>query len=536
VIIYYSKGVFTRRKEAPLDIDARANIIKVDEDAPFLLSSADLKHKGGKAVIRQSVICSALLFFFLSSFASSAEKKIRPPAPAQQKAAPAYERRSLYPPDGGLINNARPAISAAFEDEDAGINPLETRLSVDGVDVTASAQSTADRISYTPATPLADGVHKVKLSIRDSAGNPAAAAWTFTVHAEPPKIKILSHKLVQYVNHTPIFVTGAVDDGKNRVTVNGVAAVTTGNSFSAKVDIIEGKNTITAEATDSFGNTGSDYVAVILDSTLPAITITSHLPNSLLTARAAVVSGIIDKKAASVTVTVNAENRPVTVDMAKGAFATNELMLEEGTNTITARAVSSAGNVGSSTINVMVDTVAPNIAVTAPRNMTMTNRKTISVSGTIDDPAAAVEVNNAPAQVSKGAFSLSSVGLSEGSNTITVKSVDPAGNRAKPATITVLLKTTPPAPPRFDELPSVTRKSAITVTGVAEPGSQVEIFMNNRSKGTMGADEKGVFSLNAVLSEGNNIFTAVASDVVGNSSAPSAPVNVFMDTKAPKIL
>ena len=338
------------------------------------------------------------------------------------------------------------------------------------------------------------------------------------------------------MNQSPILVTGTVDDGKNRVKVNGVAAVTMGNSFSAKVDIIEGKNTITAEATDSFGNIGSDYVAVILDSTLPTIAITSHPPNSLITTRAAVVSGICDKKAASVTVAVNAENRPVRLDLAKGAFTTDELVLEEGVNTITARAVSSAGNVGSSTIYVTVDTIAPNVAITSPRTMTMTNRKTISVSGTLDDADAAVEVNNAPSQVSKGAFSLSSLGLSEGSNTITVRAVDRAGNRAKPATITVILKTTPPAPPRFGELSSVTRKSAITVTGTAEPGSQVEIFMNNRSKGTMRADESGFFSLNAALSEGNNIFTAVASDVVGNSSAPSAPMNVFMDTKAPKIL
>jgi hypothetical protein len=100
----------------------------------------------------------------------------------------------------------------------------------------------------------------------------------------------------------------------------------------------------------------------------------------------------------------------------------------------------------------------------------------------------------------------------------------------------VVLKTTPPAPPVFDKLPSSTRRSAVTVTGTADQGIRVEIFMNNRSQGAVRADEKGVFSTKVILNGGNNAFTAVSTDAVGNVSEPSYISNVYLDTTPPKIL
>ena len=147
-----------------------------------------------------------------------------------------------------------------------------------------------------------------------------------------------------------------------------------------------------------------------------------------------------------------------------------------------------------------------------------------------------VEVNSTPVQVVKGTFTLSGVSLAEGENAITATAVDPAGNRAKAAMIIVVVKTVRPAPPSFDELPPTTRLAAVIVHGTAEPGTQVEIFMNNRSTGSVRADDSGLFSLKTTLIEGKNVFTAVATDAVGNASAPSAVLNIILDTKPPRIL
>jgi hypothetical protein len=486
-------------------------------------------------LFQRPAILSVVLLLLLSSVAWSAQKHHTAPARADKKAASAQGSNSLNPPDGSRINNPRPTISAEYEDEGAGINTQSTKLSVDGEDVTPSAQSESGKITYRPPMPLPDGVHKVKLEIFDEAGNQSTAAWTFTLHTKPPEIKILSHKLVQYVNQSPILVTGTLDDPKGRVEVNGIAAKVERGTFRATVDIVEGKNTIIAEATDSFGNTGHDYAAIILDSTQPEIAITSHPLSSLVNTRVVTVSGIVGEKA-SVILIVNDGKQTKPVETENGAFIAKGVKLNEGPNTITAKAIGSSGNVGTSTITITVDTTPPNIAITNPRNMAMTNKKTITVSGTVDDPAAVVVVNNTPVQVSKGAFTLSGVSLAEGENAVTATAVDPAGNRARSAMIIVVLKTSYPAPPSFAELPPATRNAAVIVQGTAEPGSQVEIFRNNRSTGSVRADVNGLFSLKTTLVEGKNVFTAVAADAAGNASAPSAAVSVFLDTKPPRIL
>jgi hypothetical protein len=321
-----------------------------------------------------------------------------------------------------------------------------------------------------------------------------------------------------------------VDAPQARVVVNGITAALERGSFSAKVSIVEGANTITAVASDPFANAANDSVVVVLDSKPPTVEITSPAANSLVNTKVVTVAGIVDSKAATVTVSGQ------TATIAAGSFTAKDVALAEGANTITAKAVSSAGNTGTASLRIMVDTVQPRIAITSPKDQTLTNKKMITVTGTVDDPTAIIKVNNTPVQISKGGWTLSGVNLAEGSNTITATAMDRAGNQANAAAIVVVLKTIPPAPPKLGDLPFVTKTAQITVTGSAEPGSHVELFMNSASKGAIKADEKGAFLFKANLLEGNNAFSAIATDAVGNVSASSAVVNVFLDTKPPRIL
>ncbi len=484
------------------------------------------------AIVLMAMVCASVR----TGDAAEPRHPLREKKAAEQKAATGRIYVSLTPADGSLINNAKPTISAEYLDEGIGINPADTKIYLDGNDVTSQAQATATKVTLSPVQPLADGLHKVNVEIDDKAGNPATVSWTFTLRTQPPKIKISSHTQNQYLNKSPILVTGTVDDMKSRVVLNGIAATIEAGAFSAKVNLIEGSNTITAVATDLFGNTGSDSVTVVLDSKPPTLQITSPLMNSLLNARLVTVSGTADAKAATVVVTTATGTQPVNAAIANGIFTAKDVTLVEGPNTITAKAVSNAGNAGTSTIRVTVDTVAPKVTLTGPKDRSMTNKKMVTVTGLVDDPTAVVKVNNTPVQVSKGAFTLSGVNLVEGNNTITATATDRAGNQAQAATVLVMLKTVPPAPPKLGDLPFVSREAPITVNGSAEPGSQVELFVNSASKGSMKADEKGAFSFSVVLQEGNNAFSAVASDQVGNISASSAVVNVFLDKTPPRIL
>jgi hypothetical protein len=484
----------------------------------------------------------SLLLCFQTGTAVAAEKKVlrkttatRKIAVVEQKAPVEETNKSLTPSDGALINNSKPTIAAEYVDDGIGVNTAESKIFIDGQDVSAAAQILQNKITYLPATPLADGTHKVKIDIVDKAGNVASTQWSFSIHTLPPVVKITSHKPNQFVNHSPILVTGTMNDNRARIVVNGVIATVEKEGFSAKVNLVEGANTVMAVVTDEFGNTGSDSVILVVDSKPPVINITAPSSKSLLSTNLVTVTGTADKNVATITVSTRS-GQEVPAVLVAGTFTAKDVKVEEGANILVVKAVSLAGNTGSASVHFMVDTIAPIITLTAPKQMTVTNKKMITVTGMVDDQTAMVKINDTPVQITKDYFTLSSVNLTEGTNTITATAVDRAGNQAKPATITVVLKTTPPASPTLNPLPPVTRNAALTLTGTSEPGARIDVYVNSSTKTMVKADEKGSFSMQLMLTEGNNGITAIAYDEPGNASAPSPVLNVFLDTKPPRIL
>ena len=93
------------------------------------------------------------------------------------------------PANGGLINNSKPAISVEYADEGIGVSTADSKLYVDEQDVTASAQITSNKTTYAPADPLADGAHKIKLTVMDKAGNASTIQRSFTTRTQPPQDK-----------------------------------------------------------------------------------------------------------------------------------------------------------------------------------------------------------------------------------------------------------------------------------------------------------------------------------------------------------
>jgi hypothetical protein len=63
------------------------------------------------------------------------------------------------------------------------------------------------------------------------------------------------------INASTVTVTGTVNNTAN-VTVNKTSASVSGNTFAASVSLAEGQNTITANATDSYGRTASSSITV----------------------------------------------------------------------------------------------------------------------------------------------------------------------------------------------------------------------------------------------------------------------------------
>ncbi len=174
------------------------------------------------------------------------------------------------------------------------------------------------------------------------------------------------------------------------------------------------------------------------------------------------------------------------------------------------------------------------IAITAPANLSSTNRSTLAVTGTVDAQATEVTCNGYAAGINANGFG-GSVLLKEGSNIITCVAQDAAGDLGS-ASITVTLDSTPPrvtidSPP--DGATVVT--SPIAVTGI----------VNDLVMGTVNGAEAGVqcngvpaqvanrrfVAAEVPLNLGANTIICIGTDKVGN--VDTGKISVTLDTTAP---
>ncbi|PJE67723.1 hypothetical protein COU95_00810 [Candidatus Shapirobacteria bacterium CG10_big_fil_rev_8_21_14_0_10_40_9] len=94
----------------------------------------------------------------------------------------------------------------------------------------------------------------------------------------------------------------------------------------------------------------------------------------------------------------------------------------------------------------------------------------------------------------------------------------------------------PPAPPKINPLPEATNIGTIPISGFAEAGSTVEVFLNNSSYKKVVASEDGTFLVDSLLlTEGQNEIYTIAQDQAGNRSQPSETIIILFD-KAPPTL
>jgi len=94
---------------------------------------------------------------------------------------------NLARPPLGSTTSADATISARFEDNGSGIDLSSARITLDASDVTADADITREGVTFTPPGPLANGIHRVTVTVSDRAGNASnQLSWRFGVGAPVP--------------------------------------------------------------------------------------------------------------------------------------------------------------------------------------------------------------------------------------------------------------------------------------------------------------------------------------------------------------
>ncbi|WP_280565083.1 Ig-like domain-containing protein, partial [Chromohalobacter sp. 48-RD10] len=452
---------------------------------------------------------------------------------------------------------------------DAGGEPVV----IQGDDITLESDG-----SFTTTADLSgldDGELTATLSITDAAGNTGTVTDSATLDQTPPVITL--NPVDDPINNDSPALSGTVDDpdATVTVTVDGMdyAATVDGETWSLEagtVDLAEGDNAITVNATDPAGNPATLVTETVsVDVTAPNdgnndITIVSD-DDALLSADeadTATLTGQVEDGAAidTLAVTSDAGGDPVTIqggdiDLADdGSFTTTADLsgLDDGELTATLSITDAAGNTGTVTDSATLDQTPPVITLNPVDDPI--NNDSPALSGSVDDPDATVTVTvdgtDYAATIDGNSWTLpdGTVDLAEGDNAITVNATDLAGNPATPVTETVSVDVTAPdAPvianatddvePLTDDLGSgdSTNDLTPTLTGTAEASSTIEIFQDGTSVGTTEADDQGRWSFTpeTKLAEGDVSFTAEATDAAGNTSPDSNIFTLTIDETAP---
>ena len=219
-----------------------------------------------------------------------------------------------------------------------------------------------------------------------------------------------------------------------------------------------------------------------------------------------------------------------------GAWSYTTAVLPNGGHSLTATATDAAGNTGvaSSALNVTIDTTAPTTPTITSFSTDsgvvgdgITNDNALTLAGTAEAGSTVKVYDGATLLGSAlasgtGAWSYTTAVLPNGGHSLTATATDAAGNTgAASSALNVTIDTTAPAAPVITG-DTIVNTNEMMLTGTAEANSKVTIFEGSMLLGTATANDSGAWSYTTKpLSDGSHAFTATASDLADNTSAPS---------------
>jgi RHS repeat-associated protein len=316
------------------------------------------------------------------------------------------------PTDNSATRNATIAVTGSFTDATA----VTVRTNGTTLTVTGS--------TFNGTVPLAMGANVLTTTATDAGGNATSVVRNVARDTIAPVLTVSAPSEGATIGSDSVTVSGSVTDG-TAVTVqtNGVSLLVTGTTFSGKVALVAGANTLTTTATDAAGNATSVVRHVSRDNSPPVLTVSAPTEGTVTKLDTITVSGTATDET-TVTVATNGTPLPVT-----GTTFTGKVALAVGANLLTTTATDAGGGATSVVRNVVRDTTPPQMGLYAPpAPHSVTSEDSVLVRGTIEDETTVtVESRGVNLPVISGAFE-GKVPLFDGENTILIVATDAAGN------------------------------------------------------------------------------------------------------------
>ncbi len=293
-----------------------------------------------------------------------------------------------------MLNAAEKGADVTLSGQTQGVEAGQTVV-VKFADQTFTAQVQQDgswhlTVPASAMETLIDGRAQVSVSVTNVNGNSADASRVVIVDTQPPAITLDNLTDDNIINAAEVQQDLVLSGSTTAETGQTVTVTLNGKSYQTTVQadgrwqlnvpaadvgaLTDGNVTVTATVTDVAGNSSSADRVGLVDATVPQVTINDFVTdtntvNQLAHAQAQILSGSVTGAAAGdlVTITINNVDYTTVVDAAGnwslGLPASVIQGLTDGTWTINVSVTDRSGNTGSSSVDVVVNTVTPVIGI-----------------------------------------------------------------------------------------------------------------------------------------------------------------------------
>jgi hypothetical protein len=487
----------------------------------------------------------------------------------------------------GKVTDASPiAILKAGFDSTVAANWLNvtTSLQADG-----SFTFTQTQLNQIYGSNLPDGTHTLHLSATDNKGNQSSFDYTFTLDTTIgiPSLQLAtasdtgasnSDKITK-INTPTISGTGEIGatiklvDGSNIV---GQATVGTDGKWQVVTSsLTNGNHSLIATATDIAGNisTVSAPLNLVIDALLPQLILNS--PLSILNSNTRLLGTISGTGSNLASINYRWDNSTTAIAINPNLTGGFDQPLDftgitNGTHQIIITATDIAGNILTSnySVTVAIDKTAPVITAQLSSDTGSSNTDKITfnptINGTISDASQIAGfkasfdgvnyVNILAQKQANGTFTLAKAQLEtiagkaliDGNYTLRLIATDEFGNASQNYDTSFTLDTAITVPGNLklatasdtgaSNSDNITQINTPTISGTGEIGATIKLVDGNVLVGqaTVGTDGKWQVAT-SLLTNGNHSLIATATDIAGNISTASAPLNLVIDALLPQL-
>jgi PKD repeat protein len=473
---------------------------------------------------------------------------------------------TIASPSQAVIYNAMPAIALAYSESGGpGIDVTTLAVALDGTTVSGCAVGAGSATCAAP--PVSPGGHSVAASVRDRAGNAAAASFSFqlVLDATQPTIAIASPAAGGLLSNgsTPVVATfsdpnAAINVGSVRLTIDGTdvtaqAQINAGGlTYTPSAPLASGAHAATVSASDAAGRAAQATVNFVVDTTVASVVIVSPADGSFVATGTPAIQGRYSDAAAGInlaTIALQIDGVDVTGAAQIGAASlsyTPAAALAEGVHLVQLAASDTLGQVTNTGAQFTVDLTPPAVSVTSPIGtlVSVGARPSVAVSYSdsgsgVDPTSLKVTLDGLPAALTcnagaQGALCMLAADLTAGTHAVAASIRDLAGNVGTAGASFVLTLDLAPvvtivSPANGSVLTTPAAAVAGMVVSAAGAAGVSQVTVNGTAATLAGSQ----FAATVALREGVNRILVSAVDALGVSGA--AAVTVTLDSVPPTL-